>query len=216
MNIQRRTLLLTTAGILTASTSSSIAKTLMATPGQAAGPFYPDTLPLDDDNDLTYVSGHSAQAKGIISDVSGRIVDINGHPLKGIRIEIWQCDAFGRYRHPQEQGSREPDHNFQGHGFNVTNVEGRYRFRTIKPVQYPGRTPHIHIAVFAPGETPFVTQLYIQDDPRNAQDFLFNRVPAERRHLVMAEFQRSNQPDTELKAQFDIVLNRSDGTPQHI
>lgn len=212
MNKQRRTLLLATAGILTASTSS-LAKTLMATPRQAAGPFYPETLPLDDDNDLTLVSGRSGRASGSISDVTGRIVDINGRPLRGIRIEIWQCDAFGRYRHPREQGSREPDLNFQGHGFNVTDIEGRYRFRTIKPVQYPGRTPHIHVAVFAPGETPFVTQLYIKDDPRNEQDFLFQRVPVERRHLVIADFVEGNHPGTELNAQFDIILNRTDGTP---
>ena len=212
MNNQRRTLLLALAGVATASTSS-FATSLLPTPRQTAGPFYPETLPLDDDNDLTFVSGRNARARGIISDVSGRIVDINGHPLKGIRIEIWQCDAFGRYRHPREQGSREPDLNFQGHGFNVTDIEGRYRFRTIKPVQYPGRTPHIHVAVFPSGETPFVTQLYVRDDPRNEQDFLFNRVPVERRHLVTADFAPAARDDAELQARFDIILNRSDGTP---
>lgn len=210
MNTQRRTLLLAMGGLFSAGT---LAKSLVSTPRQTAGPFYPTSLPLDDDNDLTQVAGRKQRASGIISDVSGRIVDINGNPLPGVRIEIWQCDANGRYRHPRENGSSEPDLNFQGHGFNITDDRGRYLFRTIKPVQYPGRTPHIHVAVFAPGETPFVTQLYVRDDPRNEQDFLFNSVAAERRHLLTADFAPGQQPDAALSARFDIILNRSDGTP---
>jgi len=213
MNMYRRNLLLAMAGMITTS-SDSFARSLVATPRQSAGPFYPPTLPLDDDNDLTHVAGRSSQAKGAISDLSGKIVDINGHPLKGIRIEIWQCDANGRYRHPAEKASQKPDQNFQGHGNTLTDEQGRYRFRTIRPVQYPGRTPHIHIAVFARGEPTFVTQLYIKGDSRNQRDFLFKRVPGERQHLIMADFTRNNQPGAEFKAKFDIILNRTDGTPQ--
>ena len=213
MILQRRKLLLGMAGIITAS-SSTLAGALLTTPRQTAGPFYPPVLPLDDDNDLTRVAGQSRQASGIISDLTGRILDINGQPLPGMRIEIWQCDANGRYRHPAENSSKDLDPNFQGHGFSMTDRQGRYRFRTIRPVKYPGRTPHIHVAVFAPGETPFVTQLYVKDDPGNAEDFLFRRLPVERRHLVLAEFKTDHTSAVELKASFDIVLDRVDGTPQ--
>ena len=103
---------------------------------------------------------------------------------------------------------------FRGHGNTSTDALGRYRFRTIRPVVYPGRTPHIHIAVFAQGESPFVTQLYVKGDLRNQQDFLFRRLPRERQHLVLADFKPDSQSQAELKAEFDIILNRTDGTPQ--
>ena len=155
---KRRKLMLGLSGLIAAGASGTVAA-LMPTPRQTAGPFYPVSLPLDDDNNLTEVAGKSGKARGVISDLSGRIVDINGHPLRGIRIEIWQCDANGRYRHPRENSSRPIDENFQGHGFTDTDSRGFYRFRTIRPVTYPGRTPHIHVAVLPPDEEPFVTQL---------------------------------------------------------
>ena len=213
MNKKRRNLLLAMAGLV-ASSSDSLAGTLIATPSQSAGPFYPETIPLDDDNDLTHVAGRSLQAKGSISDLSGQILDINGNPLKGLRIEIWQCDANGRYRHSGDNASRKLDENFQGHGNSLTDEQGRYRFRTIKPAPYPGRTPHIHVAVFQQGESPFVTQLYVEGDNRNQHDFLFNHVPADRRHLVMADFIASHHSGARLKASFDIILDRTVGTPQ--
>ena len=213
MNPDRRRLLLGLTGLLATGASAPVAA-LIPTPRQSAGPFYPETLPLDDDNDLTQVSGKSGKAKGVISDLGGRIVDINGRPLSGLRIEIWQCDANGRYRHPREKGSNPIDEHFQGHGFTTTDTQGAYRFRTIRPVPYPGRTPHIHIAVFPAGEQPFVTQLYVAGDDRNELDFLYNRVPAEKRHLVMAAFKPAAAAGAEQQASFDIILNRGDGTPQ--
>jgi protocatechuate 3,4-dioxygenase beta subunit len=199
---------------MAASSPSAFAETLITTPRQSAGPFYPVSLPLDDDNDLTSIKGQQDKAQGLITDLGGRILDINSRPLNGLRIEIWQCDANGRYRHPDERSTKAIDDNFQGHGHTVTAGDGRYRFRTIRPIPYPGRTPHIHIAVFPQGEPPFVTQLYIKDEPRNQTDFLFMRVPAERRHMVMASFTESQHPDTVFDAGFDIILNRTDGTPQ--
>ena len=201
------------SGMIAAAATGPVAA-LVPTPRQTAGPFYPVELPLDDDNDLTEVAGKSGKAMGIISDVSGRIVDINGNPLRDMRIEIWQCDANGRYRHPREKASRPIDENFQGHGFTVTNTLGQYRFRTIRPVRYPGRTPHIHVAVFPQGDEPFITQLYIAGEARNETDFLYNDIPWDRRHLVTAEFEPSAIPGAEQQASFDIILNRSDGTPQ--
>ena len=146
---------------------------LPPTPRQSAGPFYPTELPLDDDNDLTRVGDRKQQATGEITDLSGRILDTNGRPIAGARVEIWQCDANGRYRHPRDPNRSALDPNFQGHGHFLTQEDGGYRFRTIRPVPYPGRTPHIHTAVFLPGERPFVTQIYIAGEPRNQEDFLF-------------------------------------------
>ena len=85
-------------------------------------------------------------------------------------MEIWQCDANGRYRHPRDRGDVEEDPNFQGFGHTVTDADGHYRFRTIRPVPYPGRTPHIHAAVIQEGARPFVTQIYVADEPLNLRD----------------------------------------------
>jgi len=212
MNPNRRKLMLGLGSMMVLSTSS-LARTLVSTPSQTAGPFYPVELPLDDDNDLTFIQGGEGSAKGIISDVSGRIVDINGKPLTRMRIEIWQCDVNGRYRHPYENSRRPMDKNFQGHGMTHTNDQGQYRFRTIRPVQYPGRTPHIHVAVFPKGERAFVTQLYVAGEERNGTDFIYNSIPSEKRRLVTSEFKPAIGKAAELQANFDIILNRRDGTP---
>jgi len=209
----RRRVMIGAAGLLVAAPLNAVSRVLQPTPKQPAGPFYPVELPLDDDNDLTRVRGRSGRANGRITDLSGRILDLNGRPLPQIRIEIWQCDTNGRYRHPRDNSDRAIDVNFQGHGHTMTANEGEYRFRTIRPTPYPGRTPHIHVAVFPPGERPFVTQLYVRGEPRNSQDFLFSRVPEARRHLVLADFVSAPADDVELSAQFDIVLGSDDGTP---
>ena len=208
---QLRRKLLIVVGIAGAAPRLAWAETLLPTPRQPAGPFYPEQLPLDDDNDLTRVAGRHGPAMGQTTDLSGRIIDTNGHPLTGVRIEIWQCDANGRYHHPRDNRRVALDKNFQGHGHAITDAEGNYRFRTIRPVKYPGRTPHIHTAVFPSGDKPLVTQIYIKDHPLNAQDFLFNRVPAERRSLVSAEFNPTSNGDTEFVAKFDLIIG---ATPQ--
>ncbi len=208
----RRRLLAAMAGMLVV-TPTLAGKRLLATPAQSAGPFYPLELPLDDDNDLTRVSGRGGVAAGRLTELTGRVLDLNGRPVADARIEIWQCDANGRYLHPGDRGRAARDENFQGHGHTNTDASGRYRFRTIRPVPYPGRTPHIHIAVMAPQSPTLVTQLYVRDEPRNADDFLFNRVPVEQRHLVQAEFLAADMADVELQARFDLVLGGTDGTP---
>ena len=185
---------------------------LLATPRQPAGPFYPDDLPLDHDNDLTRVVGRTGRAQGRISDLSGRILDTAGRPVPGARIEIWQCDAQGRYRHPLDARDPPLDPDFQGFGRALSDGDGRYRFRTIRPVPYPGRAPHIHVAIFLDGERPFVTQLYVAGEALNDSDFLYRRIPVERRHLVTAPFVPPTGGVAELAATFDVVLGR-DGTP---
>lgn len=177
------------------------------TPSQAAGPFYPVTPPLHKDNDLTRVDGGSGTAAGQISDLSGRVLDMDGRPLAGLRVEIWQCDANGRYRHPRDRHSADEDPNFEGFGHTITDAEGRYRFRTIRPVPYPGRTPHIHAAVVQEGGRPFVTQIYVAGEPLNQRDGLFMRVPEALRPLLLADFVPVDDPVAALVADFDFVLS---------
>ena len=176
------------------------------TPSQMLGPFYPVTPPLHQDNDLTRVEGRSARATGQIADLSGRVLDLDGRPLAGVRVEIWQCDANGRYRHPRDPGDVEEDPNFQGFGHTVTDADGHYRFRTIRPVPYPGRTPHIHAAVIQEGTRPFVTQIYVAGEPLNLRDGLFTRVPEALRPLLLADFVPADDPVATLAAEFDFVL----------
>ena len=201
---KRRKLLLAAAGLLPLFSAATRAG-FVSTPRQSAGPFYPTELPLDDDNDLVRI--HDGElARGRVSDLSGRLLDRNGRPLSGVRIEIWQCDANGRYRHPRERGSNPIDPAFQGFGHAVTDEQGRYRFRTIKPVTYPGRTPHIHVAVRPQGDRPLVTQLYVAGEPGNETDFLYRRIPVEQRHLVTAEFVPGEDAQGPLRANWDIIF----------
>lgn len=208
---QARRKILAVAGAVSVAPFLAWGKSLPPTPRQTAGPFYPEQLPADDDSDLTRVAGRTGLAKGQITDLTGRIMDTSGRGLDGVRIEIWQCDANGRYHHPRDSRQTVLDENFQGHGHARTDANGSYRFRTILPVRYPGRTPHIHTAAFLPGREPYVTQIYIKDEPRNAEDFLFNRIPVERRELVVAEFNPTGGGDTEFVAEFNLVI---DATPE--
>lgn len=183
----------------------AVASSMLATPRQSAGPFYPTEPPLDDDSNLVRI--HDGQvARGEVSDLTGRLLDLNGQPMGDVRIEIWQCDANGRYRHPRENGRSPIDPAFQGFGHAVTDAQGRYRFRTIKPVSYPGRTPHIHVAVRPRGDQPLVTQLYVAGEGSNQRDFLFRRIPQEKRHLVLADFLPGGDPGAPLRAQWDIIF----------
>jgi protocatechuate 3,4-dioxygenase beta subunit len=207
INLQRRKAILGLAGLALAGPVGA-AKLLTPTPPGSLGPFYPQELPLDDDNDLTRVVGRAEQAKGVISELSGRVLDLHGRPVRGASIQIWQCDALGRYHHPRESGGA-PDPNFQGFGQTLVDAAGRYRFRTIRPVPYPGRTPHIHAAVFAPGNEPFVTQIYVAGEQQNASDFLFSRIPEAVREHVLAAFQPTTAAGVELSATFDLVLGLS-------
>ena len=209
MKCDRRQLIKRMVGLSVAMATPGWVHAGLLTPRQPAGPFYPPELPLDDDNDLVHVAGQKQPAKGEFTDLSGRLLDRNGNPLAGLRIEIWQCDANGRYRHPGDPSGQAIDPGFQGIGHTLTDTSGRYRFLTIKPVPYPGRTPHIHVAVFPENERPFVTQLYVADEPRNAEDFLYNRVPLESRHLVTSEFIRSNSLHRVYRANWDVILGLS-------
>ena len=211
LTLPRRRLIGTALGGAAAIAMPAIlcAEALPPTPPQIAGPFYPLTYPADSDNDLVHVAGHGEAAKGTVTRVSGRILDSNGQPLAGTRVEIWQCDQNGRYHNVRDSSSgRPPDDNFQGFGRTVTDRAGSYNFTTIRPVPYPGRTPHIHFAVAAPGLAPFVTQMYVEGEPLNERDPLLQGVrdPAARARLTVPLRPAPQIAADALAAEFDIVL----------
>ena len=187
----------------------STAATLPPTPRQTPGPFYPLSFPQDSDNDLIHISGHSEPAKGIVTHITGHILDPNGRPIPGARVEIWQCDANGRYHYIRDGGGDRPrDEDFQGYGAATTDIVGGYQFLTIKPVPYPGRTPHIHFAVSGSGFERFITQMYVAGEPGNANDGVLMGVrdPAARDRLIVALRPAQGSSQGELAGEFDIVL----------
>lgn len=204
MDVHRRKLVLAGAGSLGAALFPAQAA-LLATPQQTEGPFYPWRLPLETDNDLARVVGRKKLARGDLTHLVGRVLDTSGAPLSGAVVEIWQCDAQGHYHHVDDRDPTERDPNFQGYGRSLTSADGGYRFRTIRPVSYPGRTPHIHIKVRS-GEREHATQIYIRDDARNARDFLFNALSIEERERVQARFEPVNDAQANFLARFDLVL----------
>lgn len=122
--------------------NASLASTLLPTLRQTPGPFYPLSFSQDADNDLVHVAGHQGTAQGTITRITGRILDPKGRPISGARVEIWQCDANGRYHYVRDgRADQRLDDNFQGYGATTTDTSGRYQFLTIRPVPYPGRTP---------------------------------------------------------------------------
>jgi len=179
------------------------------TPRQTAGPFYPLSIPADSDNDLVRVAGHNGTAQGTVTYVSGRVLDLNGRPLSGLRVEIWQCDTNGRYHYVRDDRGDTPlDDNFQGYGQTIADAAGGYRFRTIRPVPYPGRTPHIHFAVSGPGLARFTTQMYIAGEPLNERDGVLMGVrdPAARARLIVPLRPASEIEANVLAGTFDIVV----------
>lgn len=171
-----------------------------ATPAQTEGPFYPVELPKDTDHDLLrngalhYSDGQSTWLEGSVSDLSGR-------PMTGAQVEIWQCDQAGHYHHPGDGGEADP--RFQGFGRVTVGADGRYRFRTIRPAPYSGRTPHIHVKVKLDRRELLTTQLYVAGDPGNGSDFLWRRLSAADRAALTVAF----EPGADgLRARFPIVI----------
>lgn len=160
------------SGAALGATGPAFGASLIATPFQNQGPFYPVELPLDHDNDLVQVAGRPNRAAGEVLHLFGRVLDTSGGIIPDARVEIWQCDSKGRYHHPRDfNGPADPD--FQGYGTALSSQSGAWRFRTIKPAPYPGRTPHIHFIVSVPGRPRLTTQMYLKDHPLNKGDGLF-------------------------------------------
>ncbi len=203
---RRRLLAASVAGLALAGVPyAGRAQARVPTPRQTAGPFYPRDFPADDDNDLVSVKGQPGIAKGELLLLAGVVVDTSGKPVAGARVEIWQCNALGRYHHPGDTSSAPLDPAFQGWGQFVTGADGAYRFRTIKPVPYPGRTPHIHFRVTGPGFQDLVTQMYVEGEPGNARDGLYGSLDPRDRALVTVRLDRAADGKA-LAARFEIVV----------
>lgn len=211
MSIPRRKLV----GSAVAIGSLAVTKSLRAalppfTPNQVMGPFYPVEKPLDQDADLTVIAGKGGRAEGKVVHLMGRVLDSRGHPVPGARIEIWQANTHGRYTHPADTNTAPLDPNFEGFGVQVSDDQGRYRFKTIKPGAYPvteswSRPPHIHIDVSGDSGR-IVTQIYFPNEPLNEVDKLLQTTP--RPEQLIAKYQEPSddvEPDS-LVALWDVML----------
>ncbi len=185
----------------------AFAEELLRTPKQTEGPFYPDHLPLDTDNDLIVVNDSLTPAVGEITHLSGRILDGRGDPIRNVLVEIWQADNNGVYLNTRDTHAKR-DPNFQGFGRFMTGSSGEYYFRTIKPVLYPGRTRHIHFAIKMKGREKWTTQCYVKGEPWNEKDGVLKGInDAKARESVIIDFAPLKDSRAgELAAKFDIVL----------
>jgi protocatechuate 3,4-dioxygenase beta subunit len=197
-----------TLGAAAFTVRGAFAEELVRTPRQTEGPFYPNKLPLDTDNDLLVINDSITPAVGKITHLSGKILDARGEPVRNALVEIWQVDSQGAYLHTDSGNRDKRDANFQGFGRFLTGKSGEYYFRTIKPVPYPGRTPHIHFKIKKGGKELLTTQCYIKGEPRNERDGIFRSIrDAKARDAVLVDFAPIKKSRIgELAANFDIVL----------
>ncbi|MFM2399752.1 MAG: protocatechuate 3,4-dioxygenase subunit beta [Pseudomonadota bacterium] len=208
----RRSLLLAGAGALLLPCAYADTKpaALPATPAQTEGPFYPQasffSTRSDVDSDLLTVPGAREASRGIPLALSGRILASDGRPLAGALVEIWQCDARGQYAYDMPTIYRA-ESGFQGFGRAITSASGAYAFRTIRPVPYAGRPPHIHFKVWSSADKArqelLTTQMYVRGEAY-ANDFVLRAVrnDAARERLIADLVQKGN----ELTAQWDVVV----------
>ena len=189
----------------------AFAEKLAQTPQQTEGPFYPVDLPLDTDNDLIIINDLTTPSLGEITHLSGRILGATGEPIRNALVEIWQVDHHGVYLHEGSAGGDKRDVNFQGFGRFLTGSSGEYYFRTIKPVPYPGRAPHIHFAVKIKGREKWTTQLYVEGEPQNKGDFLLRRTGEAGASLVRKFAPVPGSEIGELAVNFDIVMGFTPG-----
>ncbi len=169
------------------------------TPNQTEGPFYPDI-----DNDLTFVNSRDARAKGAYLYVYGIVKDTEGKPVNGSLVEIWQTDHQGIYDHAGDENHKKKDHNFQSFGRCVTNDQGHYIFKTIRPRFYAAgrgfRTPHIHYKVWRRGYHELTTQMYFEGEKKNAEDTLYNKLSKAEQSQLTVSFKAPENLHEELKA----------------
>jgi protocatechuate 3,4-dioxygenase beta subunit len=172
------------------------------------GPFYPRVKPSDKDADLSIVRGHHQRAAGQLVQLSGRVTNLKGEPLRNAPIQIWQANTHGRYAHPSDPNTHlSLDSGFQGYALLRTDNEGRYRFTTIKPGPYSTprgdmRAPHIHFEIEGQFDRK-VTQLFFPNEPLNDKDRHLNSV---RRPETLIANVSASPTGSELVARWDIVV----------
>lgn len=190
-NTSRRTFLARVLGALGLSAVAHPALAEELTPSATEGPFYPTPAMrrADVDNDLVKIIGQVQEAGGEVMMLNGRVLNADGAPLADHRVEIWQCDMNGKYLHSGDRQELEFDAAFQGFGHDITGPDGSYQFRTIKPVTYPGRTPHIHVKVFNGSEELLTTQFYLDGHPANGRNRIFGRLSDAEAAAVSMKFE---------------------------
>lgn len=194
-----------TAGGIFYTQPGAFAQALTLTPAQTEGPYYPNRLPLDQDNDLLVINDSITPGVGTVAWLSGRVLDRNGQPLRNAVVEIWQADNVGSYIHTSGALNGQRDSNFQGYGRFETASNGAYLFRTIKPGLYPGRVRHVHAKVTLPGGASLTTQLYIEGETGN--DGVLNGVAAAQRSSVIRPWTAiAGSPIGALGVTWDLVL----------
>jgi protocatechuate 3,4-dioxygenase beta subunit len=195
--------------------------TLPATLTELTGPRFGHGLIRECDNDLT--AQHAGDPVGERIYVHGRVLDEDGRPVRNALIEVWQANAAGRYRHKVDTWDAPLDPNFAGAGKTLTDEDGRYFFKTIKPGPYPWRNhhnawrpSHIHFSLFGSGIlSRLVTQMYFPGDPLQPLDPIFNSISDEaaRMRLVSTLDMQRSEPNYALAFAFDIVLRGRSETP---
>jgi protocatechuate 3,4-dioxygenase beta subunit len=178
---------------------------LAPTPSQPEGPFYPKTMPADRDTDLTQITGRAARAMGTPLYLTGHAFARDGRPLGNATVELWQCDVHGRYHHAGDEGAPRDD-NFQGYGVAMTDAEGRYAFKTIRPVPYSGRPPHLHLRVRTASGPTLTTQIYIAGDSVDGDVVLSAASRGTLGRLTMTLAPIAGREPGALAGTFDIVL----------
>jgi len=193
----------------------ALAQRLMETAETTEGPFYPDQLPLDTDNDLLILNDGLTPAVGEITHLTGHVFTSSGLPVRNAIVEIWQTDAGGSYVHTGGRQEKTPyDGNFQGYGRFLSDAKGQYYFRTIKPVEYTligaHRCPHIHVAISQNGRRIFTSQLLIKGHPANVGDGVVKSLDTKALQTILVDFKPlPGSTLGELNANFDVVLGKT-------
>jgi len=216
-NISRRSALKASLGMAASAlitgnaVAQSIANSCGVTPAQPEGPFYPETLPKDDDSDLTFVNGKIGSAKGRIILVGGQVTDSDCNLISGAVVEIWQACSTGKYNHSGDPNPAKLDPNFQYWGRSITDSNGEYQFKTIYPGPYPAsadwiRPSHIHYKVQKRGYRELTTQLYFAGDPYNETDLILQQLSLEeQKKVISAVNEISPIPNVEFHIQLEKI-----------
>lgn len=200
MSLTRRRFIACAAALGVPASRIRAQTTLTPTPAMTEGPFYPEAFSKEPMPEL--VRG-ALLANAIPLALEGRILDRFGKPVEGARVEIWLADGLGHYHHSRDSRPEERDPNFAGAGWVRTGADGRYAFAAIRPVPYPGRTPHIHFAVKAAKQSPLITQMFVEGVAQNARDGIYRSMTQAQRALVTARFEDVGPGQ---RARFDLVL----------
>jgi len=193
----------------------------VVTPPQTIGPFFPRAMLREGDDDLACVTPRGPRAQGEPINVTGQVVDEDGLPVPGALIEVWQANKWGKYEHPADITPEPLDPHFKGYGRMLTDTEGRYFFRSIKPGAYPNpgydnwyRPPHIHFSIFAAGVMcRLITQMYFPGEQLNDIDPILNGVDDLGARASLISRQLPGNSGNELGYEFDIVLRGGHETP---